>query len=230
MSNWSTKFSAIQFSQNNITKSISPKLKCHWNKSVRIVPHFLFFFSFFFSFFNHIFWFFFSLFFSNFFKSHSLGMYIFSVFNLFSYFFYSQVNCSLCLLHFCLPSTSVLVPSNFISPSLVISFINWCTHFNLPQPSVARNQTKIHVFPFFFNCWPPSNGLSHIFSTAYEYPSFWSSFFLSPLKYRVFFSKPPKPLSTQPTTFLPQNNSKSSPWIFEHMQLDQQNSAHILNI
>ena len=44
---------------------------------------------------------------------------------------------------------------------------------------------------------------------------------------RVFFSKPPKPLSTQPTTFLPQNNSK---WIFEHMQWDHQNSAHILNI
>ena len=80
------------------------------------------------------------------------------------------------------------------------------------------------------NFWPPSNGLSHFFSTAYEYRSFLSSFFLSPLKYRVFFSKPPKPLSTQPTTFLPQNNLKSSPWIFEHMQWDHQNSAHILNI
>ena len=64
-------------------------------------------------------------------------------------FFHSQVNCSLCLLHFCFPFTSILITSNFISPSLVISVINQYTHFNPPQLSIARNQTNINVSPFF---------------------------------------------------------------------------------
>ena len=46
-----------------------------------------------------------------------------------------------------------------------------------------------------------------ISSTAYEYPSFLSSFLLSPLKYQVFFSTPPN--LYQPTKFPPQNTSKS---------------------
>ena len=134
VSNWATKFSAIQFQQNDTTKTcISPKLKSHWNKNKKCsyCPSFSPFFFFFFPFSDHIFWFFF-LFFFYFFNSHSFFRFFFQqslvfqslICSLIYLFFKSQVNCSLCLLHFCLPSTSVLITSNFISPSLVISVIN----------------------------------------------------------------------------------------------------------
>ena len=71
------------------------------------------------------------------------------------------------------------------------------------------------MFLRFFNFWPPSNGLSHIFSTAYKYPFFLTSFFFCLKISLVFSPKPPKLLLTQPTKFPPQNTSKSSPWIFQ---------------
>ena len=112
-----------------------------------IVLHFLFIFHFFFFFRPHflVLFFFFKVFSSKFFliNSHWFGMYIyfFPIFNLFSYhYFFYQVNCSLCLLHF-----------------LFFSLFKYHGH-SLPKPPklllghsikfLTRNNFKIRVHEF----------------------------------------------------------------------------------
>ena len=110
---------------------VSPKLKSHLNKNKKCSYCPSFFFSFFFLFpttFSGSFFSFFLFFFFQ--QSLVWHVYLFQslicslVFIFFKFFFKSQVNCSFCILHFCLPSTSVLITANFISPSHVISVIN----------------------------------------------------------------------------------------------------------
>ena len=125
-----------QYNFNKIIQQkacVSPKLKSHWNKNKKCsyCPSFFFFFHFF-SFSDHIFWFFFLFFFFLIFSTVTRSACTFFqflisslIFIFFKFFFLkSQVNCSFCILHFCLPSTSVLITANFISPSHVISVIN----------------------------------------------------------------------------------------------------------
>ena len=188
------------------------------------VLFFIFFFFFHFFLFPTIFsGSFFSLLFKFFQQSLVRHVYFFQSLIRSLFFFTLRSIAHYCLLHFCFPSTSVLITSNFISPSLVISVI---THFNLPQLSVARNQTKINVSPF-FPLLTTVNGLSQIFSTAYEYPSLLSYFFLKIS--RVFSLKSTQLLLTQPTKYPPQNTSKSVSANFPNTW-SCQNSAHILNI
>ena len=101
-------------------------------------------------------------------------MYIFSVFIFFfhsQYIMYILVDYVFYTFAFLLHPYSSLLTLYFLlyySPSLINIHI-----------LTLHNQTNINVSPFSFNFLPPSNGLSHIFSTAYEYPSFLSSFFFT---------------------------------------------------
>ena len=128
-----------QYNFNKIIQQkacVSPKLKSHRNKNKKCsyCTSFFVFLSFFFFFRPH-FLVLFSLFFLFFFKffstvTHSACIFFQSlicslIFIFFNFFFFkSQVNCSFCILPFCLPSTFVLITANFISPSHVISVIN----------------------------------------------------------------------------------------------------------
>ena len=128
-----------QYNFNKIKQQkacVSPKLKSHWNKNKKCsyCPSF-FSFSFFFFFRPHFlvlfsfFFFFFFLIFSTVTRSaciffQSLICSLIFIFKKFFFFSKSRVNCSFCILHFCLPSMSVLITINFIYPYLEISVIN----------------------------------------------------------------------------------------------------------
>ena len=85
------------------------------------------------------------------------------------------------------------------------------------------------MFPHFLQLLTTvKRSFSHLFNSL-RVP-FFLFFFLFCFKISwVFFPKTPKLLFIQPIKFLPQKQIKTEPMIFQHIQWDCQNFAHILN-